>query len=181
MTHVQARPLRWMTALGVFLFLVLGTGWSQGAEPAPSPDRARFAGTYKIDEWKSREHRGMYHFFYLDPDGTFLLAASWKEFESSKIAGTWSLVGGRVELQGVADVQTNRGSWRVDFHRSFTVETQTPAPVLKPIPEKNRYGMMGWPSTFTLVSPKPEPNLPDGSIPADRKEIGKLIAKIQKG
>ncbi|MDH4224098.1 MAG: hypothetical protein OEW12_00440 [Deltaproteobacteria bacterium] len=137
------------------------------------------SGTYKIESWKNREQSHLFHFFYLNKDGTFLLGAEWPGFETTRIAGNWKAEGDNLMLTGHASVKTNKGEWQAEFHRAFHISTAGQQAKLTPVPEKNRFGMLGWPDSFIRSSPKPEPNLPSGEIPADEAGIVKLTAKYR--
>lgn len=111
-------------------------------------DEARVAGQYRIDAWKQLERQKIALRFLLKPDGAFELGAEWPYHETSRFTGTWSLSGGRVVLQGEGEVWTNQGAWRTPFARGYTVSEKGGTIVLTPQPEKNRYGLMGWPNAF---------------------------------
>jgi hypothetical protein len=144
--------------------------WAQAPE--------RYAGTYRIADWRALEGRGLYHFFYLHPDGRFLLQAAWPGHERSRFAGTWSVTGDRLYLNGQGNVDTSQGDWRVEFQRTFRIRVAQAGFRLEPEPLKNRYGLLGWPSAFLFHRPQPAPNLPDEELPSDAAAMGELIAKV---
>jgi hypothetical protein len=148
-----------------------------GAEPAPH----KYAGTYKIDSWRSLEARGLFHFFYLHPGGSFLLGAEWPGNEESRSAGTWIVSGDHLSLTGRARVSSNQGSWRVPFRRTFRITVAPEGIRLAPIPEKNRYGLLGWPNAYTFHHTRIDPNLPGGGIPTDGKQLQALMKKLAGG
>lgn len=145
------------------------------AAPAPAQGPGKFAGTYRIDGWQEMEPKGLYHFLYLHPAGAFLLAGEWRGRESSRATGSWVGSGERIELTGTVQVRTNRGSWRVPFARSLRVELDASGLRLVPIPEKNRFGMLGWPNAFLYYRAQPTPNIPGAGLPADEDDLLKLI------
>jgi hypothetical protein len=132
---------------------------------------ASLAGTYRIDAWRNLETRGLFHFFYLDPGGRFYLAGEWKGSESSRFGGTWSVAGGTVQLAGTADVNTSQGHWTIPYQRTFRVDRSQGALRLTPLPEKNRFGLMGWPNSFVYLEPRPAVNIPGAAIPSDAKRL----------
>jgi hypothetical protein len=144
---------------------------AQGAESAPP---GKFAGTYKIAGWRELEARGLYHFFYLHPGGRFYLAGEWPGSESSRFGGAWSVQGDRLNLVGVADVKTSRGAWRIPFQRSFRIETTADGLRITPLPEKNRYGLLGWPDAFVYFRGSPAVNIPGGRLPGGEQELAEL-------
>lgn len=169
---LSARPgaARGAVVLGALLAAALLAG--RGAAAAGEPP-VKFAGTYRIEHWRDLEARHLYHFFYLHPSGRFYLAGEWPGSESSRFAGTWAVAGEQLDLSGVADVKTSQGSWKIPFHRSFRVEAGRAGLRLVPLPEKNRYGLMGWPDAFVFLRAAPAPNLPEAAVPEDE---GKLLA-----
>jgi hypothetical protein len=163
---VRRRPLH--AALpGLALLLLLALP-ALGASP---PLRDKYAGTYRIEGRQALEQRGMYHFFYLHRSGRFVLAAEWPAHESTRIGGTWRVDGTWIVLQGTAHVRTNQGDWQVPFDRRYRTATQDGGFRLTPLPEKNRYGLLGWPSPFIFDRPTPEPNLPDKALPRDEAAL----------
>jgi hypothetical protein len=142
-----------------------------GAALSLGQGSASMAGTYRIDSWQSLEARGLYHFFYLDPGGRFYLAGEWPGSESSRFGGTWSVAGDLLLLTGTADVNTNQGHWTIPYHRSFRMDRSHGALQLTPLPEKNRFGLMGWPNSFVYAQPGVAMNLPAGKLPADPKRL----------
>lgn len=134
-------------------------------------------GTYGIEGAKDLEERGLSHFLYLHPSGRFMMAAEWPHNESSRAAGHWRLDGAEVTLTGFAHVETNQGTWDVPFRRVFREETFADKTRLVPLPEKNRFGMLGWPNAYAFKSAQPTPSLAIGGIPTDE---GRLIAMIDE-
>jgi hypothetical protein len=125
-----------------------------GQEPARAAERpARFAGDYRIDTWRSLERRGILHVFQLNEDGAFLVGAEWPDHERSRFTGTWSFSGGRIVLRGEGEVWTNQGSWQTPFLRAYAVDERESGIRLIPVPEKNRYGLVGWPNAFVRLGP----------------------------
>ena len=196
------RPAVRFVSLSVLLLaLNMGTPVQAAPTPAkaqpaaktqqPAPTEAKAApkdtgaakvsipGTYRIDKFQSRQESGLYHFFYLHPNGTFLLAAEWKDYEHSRIGGQWALNGDRLVLQGHGTVETNKGNWTVDYQRTFVVSLADGHTRLVPIPEKNRFGLMGWPDGFTHVDDKPQSNLPNNKLPADEAGLLKEAQAAQ--
>lgn len=145
-------------------------------ESAASP--GELSGTYRIEGWRGMEKRGLHHFFYLHPGGYFLLGAAWPGHETSRFVGTWSAAGGRVTLKGKGKVETNQGNWTVAFLRTYRISEEKGGLRLAPIPEKNRFGLMGWPNAFRRHSEGPAPNLPGAAIPAGEVEILRYIKKL---
>lgn len=169
------RPLHAaLPALALLLLLLLALP-SQAASPAL---RDKFAGTYRIEGRQALEQRGMYHFFYLHRGGRFLLAAEWPRHESTRIGGTWRVDGTWIVLRGTAHVRTNQGEWRVPFDRRYRIATQSAGFRLRPLPEKNRYGLLGWPNPFIFERPTPEPNLPDNALPLDEAALLALSEQL---
>ncbi len=122
----------------------------------------------------------MYHFFYLQPVGGFLLGAEWPGRESSRAAGTWAVSNGLLSLRGRVWVSTNKGSWQVPFGRDFRILVEAKGIRLKPIPRKNRFGLLGWPDSFFFHRTRVTPNLPTKDIPADPVKLGNLIESLRK-
>lgn len=178
---MRTRPASVLRALALVLgLLVLG-----GATPAPAPGPVapatappKFAGTYRIEPWPGLEARGFYHFFYLQPGGSFLLGAEWPGKETSRAAGTWTVAGDHLSLTGRVRVQTNQGAWRADFRRTYRISVAAEGIRLAPILEKNRYGLLGWPNAYRFHRTAVAPNLPGGGIPTDPLELLALIRKI---
>jgi hypothetical protein len=158
----------------VILGLVVLCGAAGGASPwaadAPATPQA-LGGTYRIDAWRDLEARGLYHFFYLDPGGRFYLAGEWKGSETSRFGGTWSIAGDTVQLTGTADVNTNQGKWTVPYHRTFRIDRGSGTIRLTPLPEKNRFGLMGWPNSFVFLEAQPAVNIPGGAVPSDARQL----------
>jgi hypothetical protein len=150
--------------------------------PAGLPARAdapdRYAGTYRIESWRELEARGLHHFFYLQPDGHFLLAAEWPGNEHSQFVGTWSVTADRLYLNGQGRVDTNQGAWRTEFHRTYRIRVEPGGFVLAPEPQKNRYGLLGWPQDYRYYRRQPAPNLPGVALPADAGAMAAHIAAL---
>lgn len=138
----------------------------------------KFAGTYRIESWRALQKRKIYQFFYLAPDGQFLLAADWPGKERSQFVGTWSVDKGVVTLRGQGHVHTNEGSWNTPFHRNYRIEMEGGGFVLSPAPVKNHYGMMGWPQYYRYYRRQPAPNLPGVPLPATEPAMAKHIAQL---
>ncbi len=147
-----------------------------GGARADAP--AGVAGTYRIDGWQDLQSRGLYHFFYLDPGGRFYLAAEWPGSETSRFGGTWSAAGNLVQLVGMADVNTSQGHWTIPFRRTFHMERAEGMLRITPLPERNRFGLMGWPNTFVWLQAAPAVNLPDSAPPSDPKALIQLSEAI---
>ncbi len=145
---------------------------------ARNPSLEKFSGTYRIEGWRDFQEKGLYHFFYLHPGGYFYLAAEWGGRENSRFAGTWNFTGDRIYLTGRGEVETNQGNWKVPFHRSFVVQVHDMGYRIVPKPEKNRYGLMGWPNAFRFYRRNPEPNLPAGKLPADKAALLEKILAL---
>ena len=156
---------------------------SRKHEPTPiplNPDApAKYAGTYRIQSWRSFEKRKLFHFFYLRPGGTFLLAAEWPRHETSRAVGEWQVSGDRLSLTGSIAVSTNKGRWRVPFRRSYLISLGERGIHLKPLPEKNRYGLLGWPNGYYFFRTRISPNLPSGGIPVTQEKMRTLIDKLR--
>ena len=163
---VRCRVVPWIA--GAALVWLLGPAGAAFATPEG------MAGTYRIDSWRDLEARGLYHFFDLDPGGRFYLAGEWPGSETSRFGGTWSLQGDRLHLVGVADVNTSQGHWTIPFQRTFRTEGAPGAVRLTPLPEKNRFGLMGWPNAFVYLQAAPAVNLPGNALPADARDLIKL-------
>jgi hypothetical protein len=140
---------RWLPIASVVLAAWAATGL--GAEESSSP--REIAGRYHIDDQRSLEASGIRHQFDLLADGTFVLAGNWPDHETSRFTGRWQLNGGRVELAGEGDVRTNQGDWHTAFTRVYRVDRKDGAIRLTPIPEKNRFGILGWPNAFVRAEP----------------------------
>ena len=141
MIRIPGRAL----SIAALVLLCLAASGVRGQDSAHA---ARFAGAYRIDGWRSLEAKGMHHLFQLDEDGRFILSGEWPDHERSRFSGTWALSGSLIVLQGEGEVWTNQGSWRTAFLRTYAVAEQDGAIRLTPVPEKNRYGMLGWPDAF---------------------------------
>ncbi len=165
---------RFFPFLPLLLFLALEAA-ALGATPP------KYAGTYRIESWRGMEAKQLFHFFYLHPGGGFLLGAEWPGNETSRAAGTWRTSGDLLTLGGTVRVSTNQGKWRVPFRRTYRITVFSEGIRLTPIPEKNRYGLLGWPNSYTFHRTSPAPNLPGGGIPADAKGIRELIERMGRG
>jgi len=163
---------------------LLATPSARGAEAASGPEApptaaaSKFAGTYRIADWQAMEARGLYHFFYLHPAGAFLLAAEWPQRETSQAVGRWRVSGDLLSLTGTVRVRTNQGGWEVAFARAFHIRLDRRGFRLEPVPEKNRYGLLGWPDAFVFHRPGPAPNLPGRDLPAGEDALLALIRKL---
>lgn len=159
--------------------------------PAPKPPAAarpipinpaapaKYAGTYRIDSWQDLEKRDLYHFFYLQPGGDFLLGAEWPGRETSRAAGRWKIAGELLSLEGSISVSTNQGRWRVPFRRSYRIQVGEQGIRLEPMLAKNRFGLLGWPNAFNFFRTRVSPNLPSGRIPRDAEKLEALISKLR--
>lgn len=159
-------------ALGLLLCLT-------GAAAAGAPSGV--AGTFRIDSWQDLQSRGLYHFFYLDPGGRFYLAGEWPGSETSRFGGVWSVSEDRLHLVGVADVNTSQGHWTIPFQRTFRMERAGGTLRITPLPEKNRFGLMGWPNAFIWLQAAPAANLPGNALPSDPRELIKLSEALAPG
>jgi hypothetical protein len=137
-----SRRALWVAAVALF---ILGGAGARGQDSA-HPER--FVGEYRIDGWKSLEAKGMRHVFQLSGDGQFILGGEWPDYERSRFSGTWALSGDKLVLQGQGEVWTNQGSWSTPFLRMYAIDERDGTIRLTPVPEKNRYGMLGWPNAF---------------------------------
>ena len=79
--------------------------------PRASETPAKFAGTYRIEDWKDLEGSKLFHFFYLHHSGEFLLAAQWPEREDSRAVGTDELVDVLLPMDG---------TWQIYVHGWYT-------------------------------------------------------------
>lgn len=169
-------PARVLLA-ALLVALIAGAALPAAAQ-GQAPDK--FAGTYRIEGWRALEARGMHQFFYLHPDGRFLLAASWPGNERSRFVGTWSVTEDRMYLNGSGSVETNQGDWQTGFQRTYRIRVAESGFVLQPEPRKNRYGLLGWPNAFRYHRRQPAPNLPDVELPEDAEAMGRHIAGLLK-
>jgi len=168
-------PAGCVLALGVLLAFVCLAGLPAPASAAP-PEK--FAGTWRIDAAQQLEQQGFFHFFYLHPSGRFLLAAEWPGHETSRFAGHWSVTGDKLYLAGQGEVETNQGNWKVEFNRTFTIVIHDTGLRIVPLPEKNRFGMMGWPNGFQYHRQRPVPNLPTLDLPPDEATMLERINEL---
>ena len=170
------RGLRGPRRLSLWLLLAAlilsapGAAWAQ----------SKYAGTYRIEGWEELETRNVYHFFYLHPDGVFLLAGEWPGNETSRFQGQWRLEEDRLILKGNGRVKTNQGNWTAEYSRTFRIVIQPDGFQLVPVPEKNRFGLMGWPNPFRYYRPRPAVNLPKAEFPSEEGELLDWIKKRLK-
>jgi len=160
-------------ALGLWLAVVA----LPGARAAEANPPEKYAGTYRIEGWRALQERHLYHFFYLQPDGRFLLAAEWPGNERSQFVGTWSVADDRLYLNGQGRVDTNQGRWSTAFERTYRIRIDPTGFVLQPEPRKNRYGLLGWPQAFRYLRAQPAPNLPGLALPDAPDAMATYIAK----
>jgi hypothetical protein len=139
-------PVRFAAASLVALLAVCGVA----ARPALGGEipAERVAGRYRIEHWRSLEASGIRHRFELRADGTFELAGDWPDHERSRFTGRWTVSGNLASLTGEGEVKTNQGDWRTAFSRVFRISEEGGRVRLTPVPEKNRYGILGWPDSF---------------------------------
>jgi len=148
------------------------------AAPVPAaPGPAVPVGTFAIEGAPDLEARGLYHFLYLHPSGRFLMAAEWAGHESSRAAGRWEAGASGITLTGTAHVETNQGRWDVPFRREFRWERA--AERLVPLPEKNRFGMLGWPNAYRFKSAQPVSSLPPEKLPRDEAGLLALMRALE--
>lgn len=170
---------KWLPAALLAGLLALLPVWAPAAF-AQMPNK--YAGTYRIESWHALQARTIYQFFYLAPDGQFLLAAEWPGKEQSQFVGTWSVAKNVVTLRGQGHVHTDEGSWDTTFHRAYRVELMNGGFVLDPVPAKNHYGLMGWPEYYRFYRREPAPNLPSVKLPdtepAMAQHIAQLLSKV---
>ncbi|MDH5752242.1 MAG: hypothetical protein OEZ59_07470 [Deltaproteobacteria bacterium] len=138
---------------------------------AGSENTAKYAGTYRIKDWESLQSKQIYHFVYLHPDGVFILAAEWPGNESSRFYGEWTVSGNMLYMSGNGVVKSNQGNWNTEYGRSFRIVLDGTQVKLDPVPEKNRFGLMGWPTPFLFHRAKPEINLPAKEFPATEPDL----------
>jgi hypothetical protein len=74
----------------------------------------------------------------------------------------------------MADVNTSQGHWKVPFQRTFKIERAEGALRLTPLPEKNRFGLMGWPNAFVFFERGPAVNLPGNALSPDPQTLMSL-------
>ena len=163
--------------LGLGCLLLLQPAAAQ--EPPQPALNSPWQGSWIVAKGDTQRRKGLHHALYLDAQGRFLMAARWPGREYSRAAGQWSYDGRFLHLAGSVRVETNRGSWRVPFRRTFRPrarqEDAANAWTLHPVPQKNRYGMLGWPQAFvregalpsavatTAFQPEPAPQTLDYS------------------
>ena len=171
----RSRPAAAPWLLGAALLALAAVTAAASVRAAPTD---KYGGTYRIQDWRALEARNIHHFFYLQPDGRFLLAAEWPGNERSLFVGTWSVADDRLYLVGSGSVDTNQGAWRTDFQRTFRIQVEDEGFVLRPEPVKNRYGLLGWPQAFRFHRRQPTPNLPGRALPADAEAMARQIADL---
>jgi len=150
------------------------------AVPGVSLAQNKYAGTYRIEGWEDLEHKQIYHFFYLHPEGVFLLAGEWPGNESSRFQGEWKVEGDQLTLTGKGRVKTNQGAWSTNFSRVFRIVVRSEGFQLVPVLEKNRFGLMGWPNPFQYYRPRPAVNLPKAEFPSEEAGLLEWINKRLK-
>lgn len=162
--------------LAFALLLVVSTAVPAQDDIAPE----KFAGTYRIENWQALQAQELYHFFYLHRSGKFLLAAEWPGVETSRAVGAWYVAGGRLHLGGRTRVETNQGSWQVPYQRTFVISVGDHGFRLKPVPEKNRFGLLGWPDAYVYYRDQPAPNLPSGEMPTTTEGMLQRIETLEQ-
>jgi hypothetical protein len=172
-------PRRHWFRLGIALALLgLALLWLAPPRTVLAAPGAPPAGSYFIEDAAALQRRGLYHFLYVHRGGAFLLAGEWAGNESSRAAGHWTATAGELVLTGSAKVETNQGRWEVPYRRVFRIESAGGATRLVPLPEKNRFGMLGWPDAYVFASAQPTPPFPDGSVPADEARLVALMNSL---
>ena len=183
--------LGWLLGLlGITCFVLVATPQFFHPQPVSAQSTIApniYAGAYRIEEWRLYEKKQVEHFFFLHPSGTFLLAAALRGRENTRVGGHWQVAGDELILQGIAHVWTNQGEWRTPFWRRFIIQPTTIKNTgkntgknadtdgskgwrLVPIPEKNRYGLLGWPNAFVYAASQPLA-LPGQTSPADPRNL----------
>ncbi len=163
----------------LLIFPTLLTGLA--AHPLEAQETtSKYAGTYRIESWQDLESKNLYHFFYLHPDGNFLLGAEWPERETSRAVGSWRVDGNHLSMTGQVAVKTNQGHWRVPFTRTFKIIVKPNGIGLEPMPRKNRYGLLGWPDSYFFFRTLPSSSLPSGEIPQTEKNIRAMIEALRE-
>ncbi|MDH5753568.1 MAG: hypothetical protein OEZ59_14250, partial [Deltaproteobacteria bacterium] len=76
-------------------------------------------------------------------------------------------------------VKTNQGEWKSNYVRVFRIEVPATGVLLRPVPEKNRFGVMGWPDPFLFFRSQPWPNLPGVELPTDPAEMLAYIEALE--
>ena len=160
------------------LGLVLALAWLALPRPGHAAPDAPPAGSYLIEDAAALQRSGLYHFLYLHRSGEFLMAGEWAGNESSRAAGQWSVTAGELVLTGSARVETNQGRWDVPYRRVFRVESSGGTVRLVPLPEKNRFGLLGWPNAYVFASAQPTPPFPNGAVPADENRLVALLHSL---
>ena len=148
----RAWPCRCRSFTGQAALYALTLSSLVSALPVALADEAalRYAGIYRIDDWEDLKQEGIRHTFILEPGGRFVLAAEWPGREDSSFSGSWTVGEGEVVLRGKGEVRTNQGDWSVDYIRTFRIGELNGRTALTPVPEKNRFGLLGWPNPFIL-------------------------------
>jgi len=184
-TMMITRKIQWPTAQHVRAYIGSIAPWLLLAAllfalPQAAGAQNKYSGTYRIEGWENLEKSQVFHFFYLHPDGVFLLAGEWPENETSRFQGRWKVEGDLLILKGNGRVKTNQGNWTAEYSRTFRIQVQSDGFKLSPVPEKNRFGLMGWPNAFRFYRPRPAINLPKAEFPADEAELLEWINKRLK-
>ncbi|MCH8882439.1 MAG: hypothetical protein IIA41_02955 [SAR324 cluster bacterium] len=92
---------------------------------AAEEDSDRYAGTYKIDDWRSLEKKSISHMFVLERDGRFLLGAQWSDKEENYFFGTWTLADGKSHSTASARCGPTRGAGRPGSRAPIRSERKT--------------------------------------------------------
>ena len=108
------------------------------------------------------------------------MGAEWPGRETSRAVGDWSVNGELISLYGTINLNTNQGNWRVPFLRTYKIVVTDQGIGLKPLPRKNRYGLLGWPDKFFFFRNTPSPNLPSGELPQNKKNILAIIKTLKE-
>ena len=160
--------------------LLLLVGTAAATVPSIAAPASELEGTYAIEGAQDLQARGLYHFLYVHPGGKFLMAAEWAGNESSRAAGTWSVQADELTLMGNAHVSTNQGAWDIPYRRTFRIERRDGQTWLTPVPEKNRFGMLGWPNAYVFVAAKPVPPFPNHAVPEDESSLLALMERMSQ-
>jgi hypothetical protein len=170
----QRRSSAWRIRTALALVVAVWLTWM----PASQGQSLFSPGTYRIEGSADLEARGLHHFMYLHPSGRFLMAGEWAANESSRAAGRWTVSDAGLVLSGTARVSTNQGRWEVPFRRVFRLEGSGDALRLTPAPEKNRFGLLGWPNAYRFFSAKPASTLPADKLPGDEARLLALMDEL---
>lgn len=173
-------PIKKTILLAGFLFLLSFLAETPVFAQNQSDSPLKYGGTYRIESFQKLEKMTLFHFFYLHPSGVFLLGAEWPKRESTLAAGKWRVSGGKLTLIGKVAVNTNKGKWKTDFNREFSITVEEKGFRLEPTPWKNRFGMLGWPNDFLFYRLEIAPNLPGITIPTKKADLLKFIQKHSK-